>query len=41
MKFYLLGVLIVERTGAVGSTSDFGPRGPRFDPRQGRHLLWP
>ena len=26
---------IVERTGAVGSASDFGPRGPRFDPRQG------
>ena len=23
------------RTGAVGSASDFGPRGTRFDPRQG------
>ena len=31
----------VERTGAVGSASDFGPRGPRFKPRQGRRLLWP
>ena len=30
-----------KRTGAVGSTSDFRPRGPQFDPRQGRRLLWP
>ena len=33
--------LIHERTGAVGSASDFGPKGPRYDPRQGRRLLWP
>ena len=44
---------LLERTGAVGSASDFGPRGPWFDPRpfgprgpwfdprQGRRLLWP
>ena len=31
----------VGRTGAVGSASDFGPRGPWFDSRQGRRLLWP
>ena len=31
----------LKRTDAVGSASDFGPRGPRFDPRQGRRLLWP
>ena len=30
---------VVERTGAVGRASDFGPRGPRFDPHQGRRLL--
>ena len=33
--------MYVERTGAVGSTSDFGPRGPWFDPRLKRRLLWP
>ena len=31
----------MEQTGAVGSASDFGPRDPQFDPRQGRRLLWP
>ena len=30
-----------ERAGVVGSASDFGPRGPRFDPRPRRRLLWP
>ena len=29
------------RAGAVGSASDYEPRGPRFDPRPGRRLLWP
>ena len=33
--------LIHERTGAVGSASDFGSKGPRYDPRQGPRLLWP
>ena len=32
--------VILERAGAVGSASDFGPRGPRFDPRPGRRLLY-
>ena len=30
-----LGLMSVERTGAVGSQSDFEPRGHRFDARQG------
>ena len=34
------GVIDCGEAGAVVSTSDFGPRGHRFDPRPGRRLLW-
>ena len=31
----------MEQAGAVGRASDFVPRGPWFNPYQGRCLLWP
>ena len=31
----------MEDTGAVGSVSDFGLRGPQVNPPQGWRLLWP
>ena len=32
----------LEQTEAIGSASDFLPRGPKFDPHQGHGcLLWP
>ena len=39
--FFSLFLQHMERAGAVGSASDLGPRGPRFDSRPGRRLLWP
>ena len=33
--------ILRERTGAVVSVTDFGPRGPLFETWPGRRLLWP
>ena len=34
-----IGLRFVGRAGAVGSASDFGPRGPWFNPRTVRRLV--
>ena len=41
VKDHLCSGVWGEGLWAVGSASDFGPKGPRFDPCPGRHLLWP
>ena len=36
---YISLIKSVGRTGAIGSQSDFGPRSPRFDARQGASFV--